>query len=821
MSNFCKNCGAELKPDIKLCTSCGADFIASSEQPATEAISANQNGNKATDAKKRKMPPKKFLIPAIAIVLVLAICVGFLPRLMGGGKYPYEKGATVEATVKAGEDTKIGNIKKTGWELLIPDGVMKQDTAVTMKVLSSDESKKYQSSDFTLYGTPIEVSGDGAHGIWFAAPTRVTIKIPKEYLKDLASEEIFFATYFDGEWRYFMPDQVNMKDGTAILNASHFSLLGFGKPSEDEQIKTFAQTYAADEYNRQQEKKKLNDAVGKQLDNLFKSIGIDSTVARDQLVKDAVAYLESAAYDELLDDSNPVKDFAPVDTLVRMAGAAQAGKDGKQEFNDKAIELYTKAIAFGVEKSVNANKTFYGVKDAQTGYVDKTAKAIAVLGGLGTAAGAFAGGDTKAGFEAVGNMLTGLAGPKAQLLVSTLNYAKEGLEQAADEAQAYWTQAEIEEAYKIYINQASGLEGDFESIFSLKGNAEALMNIRIIKAHCEKYGINEDDLGSASRDAVIKGAWKGLRNYFEERKIAEPEIAKLRQNEEAFIAELKKQGLLSYYDHQKYFGIDKNGSNYDVATRLQRLYAIRDAVLSCIDPDKRADLDNQRLVRAISVWITKSEKNDKEGFFKYLRETGLYEESFKTDATFEWVLTKTVNYDRKKEIDEKNKNCAGVYSYSASSAPGSYSYTWTYLGDTDNYYDPPTLNGENSTSKCTWTVPPSTIQGGEKVTLSFELSFGSQKLSFFSDKATADADFDKWDVSPGSVTDNSIRFANKDGKTSFTIDTYKTVKIYSLSETVTAVAPTGRKKGDKIALRTCFNGIAQGTCYIYEWKQAG
>ena len=96
-------------------------------------------------------------------------------------------------------------------------------------------------------------------------------------------------------------------------------------------------------------------------------------------------------------------------------------------------------------------------------------------------------------------MLTGLAGPKAQLLVSTLNYAKEGLEQAADQAQAYWTQAEIEEAYKIYTNQASGFEGDFDSIFALKGNAEALMNIRIIKAHCAKYGINEDDLGSAAR----------------------------------------------------------------------------------------------------------------------------------------------------------------------------------------------------------------------------------------------------------------------------------------------------------------------------------
>ena len=758
---------------------------------------------------------------SLSIFLALCILTGLLSMLTGCSGNPFEKGSIVKVTVQAGKDTKIGNSGKTGWELLIPDGVMEDGTDVTAKVLSTEEATVYSSSDFTLYGTPIEVSGEGAHGIWFAAPVTVTIQIPKPFIKDLAAEELFFATYEDGAWRYFMPDTVNLKEGTATFHASHFSLLGFGKPSAEEQIKTFAGALAAKEYDRLQKKAKFKNAVGKQLDELFKSIGIDSTSARDQLIKDVVSYLESAAYDELLDETNPIKDFAPVDTLVRMASVAQAGESGKQEFNDKAIELYTKAIAFGVEKSVNANKTFFGVKDTQTGYVDKTAKAITVLGGLGTAAGAFAGGDKKAGFEAIGNMLTGLAGSKAQLLVSTLNYAKEGLEQAADEAQAYWTQAEIEEAYKIYIDQESGLQGDFDGIFSLKGNAEALMNLRIIKAHCVKYGIHEGDLGSAARDAVIKGAWKGLRSYFEQRKVAEPEIEKLRQNEEAFIAELKKQGLLAHYDHRDYFGIDKNGSNYDVATRLSRLYAIRDAVLSCIDPDKQADLDNVRLVRAISMWITQTEKKDKAGFFKYLRETGLYEESFKTDSTFAWVQVNVVSYDRKKEIEEANRNRAGVYSYAASSSPGSYSYTWTYLGKDDDYYDPPTLHGENSTSNCTWTVPPTTIKGGEAVTLSLKLSFASQKLSYFTDKATAGADFDQWDTEPGYVTAGAIEFKNKDGKSSFTIDTYKTVKIYSISETLTAIAPTGRNAGDKIALRTTFSGLQQGTCYIYEWKQAG
>ena len=71
---------------------------------------------------------------------------------------------------------------------------------------------------------------------------------------------------------------------------------------------------------------------------------------------------------------------------------------------------------------------------------------------------------------------------------------------------------------------------------------------------------------------------------------------------------------------------------------------------------------------------------------------------------------------------------------------------------------------------------------------------------------------------PGFVTGGAIRFKNKDEKDYFKIDTYSTVQVYSVSETLTAEAPTGSKEGDKIALRTMFSGHKQGTCYIYEWK---
>ena len=182
-----------------------------------------------------------------------------------------------------------------------------------------------------------------------------------------------------------------------------------------------------------------------------------------------------------------------------------------------------------------------------------------------------------------------------------------------------------------------------------------------------------------------------------------------------------------------------------------------------------------------------------------------------------WVLTKVVNYDGKSGVDNINKG--GVYEASSKSSPGSYTYTWKYLGEEDNYYNPPVLAGEHSTSECTYSTPPTTIQGGETVTLSLKLDFGSQLLSYYTDNATASADFDKWDVAPEFVTAASVPFTNKDGKSSFKIDTYKTVNVHSVSDTLSAKAPSGAKEGDKIALRTTFyNHVSLGTSYIYEWS---
>lgn len=188
---------------------------------------------------------------------------------------------------------------------------------------------------------------------------------------------------------------------------------------------------------------------------------------------------------------------------------------------------------------------------------------------------------------------------------------------------------------------------------------------------------------------------------------------------------------------------------------------------------------------------------------------------------YAWVLVDTVLYDAKEDIEIANKNQEGTYVTSGSASPGNYSVSWQYTGDTDTYYDPDVIHGEGAGSQAIFSTPPSTIKAGETVSLSLSLSFTENTLSYYSSKASARADFDEWDMTPGSVTRNSIDFKNKDGKDSFAIDTYHSVQVYSVSETITAVAPSGSQEGDRIAIRTIYySRVGMGTNYVYEWRQA-
>ncbi len=173
---------------------------------------------------------------------------------------------------------------------------------------------------------------------------------------------------------------------------------------------------------------------------------------------------------------------------------------------------------------------------------------------------------------------------------------------------------------------------------------------------------------------------------------------------------------------------------------------------------------------------------------------------------YAWVLVETVNENYQANIDNTNKG--GVYEVGASASPGSYAYTWKYVGESDDYYDPDVLHGESYATQLTLSVPPNTIKGGETVSLDFSLSFTEQNLSFYDGHGSCRADW------------GNLRFKNADGKPHF--DIYSSVKyseknVSSVSGTISAVIPAGYSEGDREELWT--GGTNSGTYYVYEWKQ--
>jgi hypothetical protein len=177
----------------------------------------------------------------------------------------------------------------------------------------------------------------------------------------------------------------------------------------------------------------------------------------------------------------------------------------------------------------------------------------------------------------------------------------------------------------------------------------------------------------------------------------------------------------------------------------------------------------------------------------------------KPKEDFAWVLVETIHEDQKNDIESTNKG--GIYQTKASVLPGSYTYSWKYIGDTDTYPDPDVLNGESFATKLTMSVPPEVIKGGETVTLSFNLSFTDVNLSYYDGQGSARADW------------GNLRFSNEAKKNFFMIYSsvkYSSKNVLSISDTVSAVIPNGDTEGQREKLWT---GGYTGTYYVYEWKK--
>lgn len=719
------------------------------------------------------------ILVIITILLIISAC-------SNGNS---EDGYDYKKSIKTNEKVTLGDLDKSNWSITLKEDSFEEDIELNIRVVSETERAELETENFKLLSAPIQFSVSDQTNFRLQNPGNVTVKIPDTYIVDGTFEDLFIAYLGDSGWEFFLPDVIDLEKNTVSFAVHHFSTYAFGEPSEAEQIQTFAKSIATETWMKQNKNTSLMDATQNQFDALFKEIGMTgSSTERNTLTADAISFLE----DSFIDSGKT----SPLDALVQMANAANQDEAGKQAFTEKYIEFMGKAIMQVIERDPEAFAS-------QFNYSVALAKIVLAVKN----------GDDEEALKSVGSLLK-VAVPQAQIVESTLLYVVEKSKQSID----YWTAGEIEKAYKAYIGEGNDKYGftdsrDFDLIFTTLGGGQRLTDIKIIEKWCADRKIKPDALGQAAKDAIVKDAYNALKAHFDLRKVQEPAIKELQAQEEVLIEALRYEGLMSPKNYKTFF---QSEGSYNPKLRLQQLYQLKDFVLNMIDPEIAKTLSPSQIAIIIRQWVHFNDRKDRKAFYDYLKASN-YLKAPGGNPSFAWVLVDTVTYDGSVQIASTNAN--GAYSALGSTSPGSYSYTWSYLGSTDTYYDPDLLNGEGATILGNNSTPPSIIKGEESVSLNLNLSIGSANLSYFDANGAISADIDVWDVAPGFSTNAYEDFVNKDNKSSFIVNTYKTIQITTISETVTATMPNGANEGDKIAIRVSFSSSAiMGTNYIYEWK---
>ncbi len=696
-----------------------------------------------------------------------------------------EDGFNYEKRISIDDTATLGDLDESQWELNLNKDSFDEDTDLTMKVLSEEETQAI-ASNFQLLSAPIALNIKDKDGVRLSTPATIKVKIPDDYTGPYSS--LFMGYHTDDGWEYFTPDYIDLKEGVVYTTLYHFSSYGFGVPSEQEQIAAYAKKVAASNWVKSNNHADLIEATKNQYDAMLLTMGVESQKDRNQFIADMLTFLEAGI--------GKTGETAPIDALAQMINSASQGEEGKAAFAEKWLEFTAKGFEYTLQVDPGT-------------YANKFSNVV----NLGKIAVALRDGEDEDALKGIAGLLK-TAVPQAQVVETVLLHVVKKAQLTIE----YWTAEELEKAYQAYIGNGKGKysftdDQDFDLIFTTLGGGQRMNEIYIINKWCEARKIDPNTLGQAARDQIVEDAYTALKAHFDLRKVKDPEIKQLEMDEQAFIDAMIKEGLMDPNIYKDSWGAEEK---YNPTQRLDQLYRIKNTVLSLIDPEVAKTLTPSQIAKIMNQWFFHTKDNNRKAFYQYLRDLS-YLRKVETKADYAWVLVDTKTFDGQASIEATN--AGGSYSASGTAAPGSYSYTWSYLGATDTYYDPDLINGEGASVKGTSSTPPSSIQAGEVVTLSLSIEVAEDNLSYYTANGAISADIDEYDVEPGYTTNNYDDFVNKDGKSSFTVDTYKTVLRYSDGDTVTATMPSGNEDGDKIAIRVQFSSSAvMGTNYIYEWR---
>lgn len=745
------------------------------------------------------------------IKLFIAFLIGII--LLSGCSKPTEETSeepkaedvkSVEKEVKYNDVTTFGEKEKDGSVISLPENTFDENVVVTLEPITD-----YVSEGFQFIGKPISVKVKGQDTIRLNQPATVTFKIPKEQLETIENEEDVFAAYYNGSiWEYFSPDNVDLPNGIVEFTTYHFSDYAVGKLSRDEQLKYYAGRMATNTWAKEDQEKNF---VAK-----FEGYVND-------LVADAVGTENKELTRKIM--------HALVKEIPYMGGMLVSAANGDElEFAENFSSTMGKIILDQMELEGDA-----------------AGDLVTIASAYGKTAGDLAETDYE---EALKDITKGLATAIiSKNLVGKMMVA--GTE-IIDVAITDWTDKSIEDAYQAYKNGADGEHGydldagDYNELRKQMRGINHKIYSDAIKAYCKRNKISINDLSKAEEEKIRKETDIKLKNEFDNRIAKEKEVNMQKEYHEKILKLFDERNLLT----KGSFGYDVEMSLED---RIERLYLSMGQILSHTDKKFTTsrtagenEISIEDVCKLLGVWYS-DRTEGKSKYFEELKKMGHARkpklentETTETSATIDNIDDNTENTEgpEKSEVpiiiepEEKPEvkkgeyawvlvevvdgsddeawelqNTSEVYEYAPSYGRGTYSLTWTYIGESDDYYDPPYVHGESFTVQANWSTPPEVIYKDDVVSLTGKVFLTANTLSAYYANGSTSA----W-------VDDS-RMSTEDGKNEFSI-TFKD-NYASKGGTVTAAFGEGSEGSKKVIELYFYSSNELFTQYVYEWKKIG
>ncbi|MDF3004185.1 MAG: hypothetical protein K0S22_657 [Oscillospiraceae bacterium] len=821
MSKFCKNCGTQLNPSAKFCASCGMKTQEAGASPVNTVSPISVDT--ASKETKPRTPPKKLLFSVVAVVLVTALGAAILPRL--GKEVANIQGTAGDLSAftyterdyaAKGKELKVSpespSASAHGVSIQFGEYALTGNETLTIQQLP-DKQDKQNSVKVTAY--------DFALGGQSEFDDVITIAIPYDakYAEAGAESKCIGAKYYNratGEWEgvYYEIDTTNRQ---VQIYTTHLSTYGVFQVKNENTRKA----YITDVY-----------AIAG-LMNTGKSFEVIKELAEQgqpgnaafeagfEAVNSAVGNTDTALTAITLGGQY---DGALADTLGKgtqrlglALAAVQTCYDFTYNFSDDQGKLST--LSNLVKNVANNAVGYFGSASLQVGFA-----AIAVFDLVLSEVQSDMMELKLENLGGVYQYYNDVEAPRSNMewraiFIKTLREngddPKEAQHQINQEIDSFCNRFWSLDYGKVKeIAGASGLKYSFDE-------RQLTKDREVLTAQYKEYLLSRlQSPMTSARNYLLNQAMEQAQREFEKQlRALQAELNKTVQVQ--IIEQPKKAGNYQYEGYTVRFAPLSAGANAknwtgrmpkggELNTSFTVIGHLQSGAPSSVELYKPGEntpaLTVSFKVSYPTTTILLSSSGEKE---PEPEQSGVTQEAPQQPEVKEyaWVLMETVHETRQANIDSLNKN--GVYQENASAAPGSYTHTWKYIGESDDYPDPDMLHGESFATQLTITVPPAQIKGGETINLSFNLSFIEQNLSYFDGRGSARADW------------GNLRFSNSDGK--YTFEIYSSVKyseknVSSVSDTISAVIPSGYLEGDREELWT---GDYTGTYYVYEWRQIG